>query len=100
MLQAIIDHLKWRRVFGRTKRAMAYKANFRLNIALAQMGAFTVRGGEERRGESPGEDGVNNFDEKKGFEHIASYMMIAVSMALCIGFALGWLARLVAEALI
>ncbi len=43
---------------------------------------------------------MNNFDEKKGFEHIASYMMIAVSMALCIGFALGWLARLVAEALI
>ena len=61
-------------------------------------GSIHGAGGEERRGELPGEDGVKNFDEKKGFEHIAFYMMIADSMALCIGFALGWLARLVAEA--
>ena len=54
MLQAIIDHLKWRRVFGRTKRAMAYKANCRLNIALAQMGAYTVRGGKRGEVNYPG----------------------------------------------
>jgi len=54
MLQAIIDHLKWRRIFGRTKRAMAYKANCRLNIALAQMGAFTVRGGKRGEVNYPG----------------------------------------------
>ena len=45
MLQLIIDHLKWRRTFGRTKRAMAHHANCRLDIALNQMGAFSLRGG-------------------------------------------------------
>jgi len=41
---------------------------------------------------------VKNFDEDQYVEHLARYMMIAVSMAMFIGFALGWLAYMVSEA--
>ncbi len=40
MLKQLLLHLKWRRHFNRTKRGMAYRANFRLNLALLQMGAL------------------------------------------------------------
>ena len=40
MLKKIIYALRWRRVFNRTKRAMSYRANARLVIALFKMGAL------------------------------------------------------------
>ena len=41
---------------------------------------------------------MKNFDEDQYVEHLDRYMMIAVSMAMFIGFALGWLAYMVSEA--
>ena len=41
---------------------------------------------------------MNNFDEVKFIDHFAKFTLILVSMALFIGFALGWLAYMVSEA--
>ena len=41
---------------------------------------------------------MKNFDEEKGAEQITSYMMIALSMAMFIGFALGWVAHMLSGA--
>ncbi|HEX9080254.1 MAG TPA: hypothetical protein VF795_11745 [Desulfuromonadaceae bacterium] len=41
MLKRILDHLKWRRTFGRTKRILREHAEAGLIIALVRTGALT-----------------------------------------------------------